>query len=142
MRVPDTPMQAVLNALDALDLDSAVGMFAPDGTLTTLFGDETAEGHDRIRAVLGEFLQGLRSNEHAIVAEWNPEDGVWIAEMSATYELSDFSRRGPFRRAIILRTGSAGITDMRIYGAHERPLSETGRPYEEVRAAGGWLPTL
>jgi hypothetical protein len=142
MRVPDTPMQAVLNALDTLDLDSAVGMFAPDGTLTTLFGDETAQGHERIRAVLGEFLQGLRASQHATVSEWNPEDDLWIAEMTATYELSDYSRRGPFRRAIILRAGAAGITEMRIYGAHERPLSEAGRPYEEVRVAGGWLPTL
>jgi limonene-1,2-epoxide hydrolase len=142
MRVSDTPMQAILNALDALDLEAAVEMFAPDATLTTLFGDETAQGHDRIRAVLGEFLQGLHTTNHALVSEWNPEAGVWIAEMSATYELSDYSRRGPFRRAIILRVGDGGITDMRIYGAHERPLSESGRPYEEVRAAGGWLPTL
>jgi hypothetical protein len=134
-------MQAVLRALDALDLDGAVGLFAPDGSLTTLFGD-TAQGHDRIRAALEVFLQGLRANHHEVTAEWNPEDGVWIAEMSATYELSDFSRRGPYRRAIILRAGEAGIVDLSIYGGHELPLSESGRHYEEVRAAGGWLPTL
>lgn len=141
MPVPDSPMQAVLNALDALDLDAAVGMFAVDGTLTTLFG-ETVQGRDRIRAALGTFLQGLRSNSHVLTAEWNPEDGVWIAEMIATYELSDFSRRGPYHRAIILRAGDAGIDEMTIYGAHELPLSESGRHYEEVHAAGGWLPTL
>ena len=90
-------MQAVLRALDALDLEAAVGLFAPDGSLTTLFG-ETEQGHDRIRAAFGAFLQGLRANHHEVTSEWNPEDGVWIAEMSATYELSDFSRRGPYQR--------------------------------------------
>jgi hypothetical protein len=141
MRVPDTPMQAVLSALDALDLDGVVAMFAPDGSLTTLFG-ESAQGHDRIRAALGAFLEGLRSNHHEISSEWNPEDGVWIAEMSATYELSDFSRRGPYQRAIILRAGAAGIAEMRIYGGHELPLGDSGRHYEEVHTPGGWLPTL
>src|SRR5579862_4474605 len=101
-------MQAVLRALDALDLDGAVALFAPDGSLTTVFG-ETASGRDRIRAVLGGFLSELRGSRHDVTSEWNPEEGVWIAEMTSSYELSDYSRRGPYARAIILRTGADGI---------------------------------
>jgi hypothetical protein len=141
LRVPDTPMQQVLSALDALDLDRAVALFAPDASLTTDFGDK-AVGRDRVRDVLGEFLHELRATHHEITTEWHPEDEVWIAEMSATYELSDYSRRGPYQRAMILRVGDGGIEDMRIYGAHEVRLSEAGRQYAEVRAPGGWLPTL
>lgn len=134
-------MQATLSALDALDLEAAVDMFASDGSLTTVFG-ETASGRDRIREVLGVFLAGLRGSRHELTSEWNPEEGVWVAEMSASYELTDYSRRGPYARAIILRTGADGVEQMRIYGAHELPLAESGRAYSEVRGAHGWLPTL
>jgi hypothetical protein len=134
-------MQAVLRALDAIDIEGTVALFASDATLTTVFG-ETAEGRERIRAVLGAFLEGLRGSRHEVTSEWNPEGGVWVAEMSASYELSDYSRRGPYARAIILRSGAEGIERMRIYGAHELPLAESGRAYSEVRSAHGWLPTL
>ena len=46
--------------------------------------------------------------------------------MSATYELTDFSRRGPYTRAMILRAGDAGIEQLHIYGAHEQSLDEEG----------------
>ena len=134
-------MHEFLRALDALDLDSAVALFAPDASLTTAYGD-AAEGRDRVRDVLGTLLRELRATHHEVTAEWHPEDGVWIAEMSATYELDDYSQRGPFQRAIIVRASDGGITEMRIYGAHELRLPEAGRQYAEVRAAGGWLPTL
>jgi hypothetical protein len=134
-------MQAALRALDALDLEGSVAMFAPDCSLTTVFG-ETASGRDSVRDVLGRFLRELRSSRHELTSEWNPEDGVWVAEMSASYELSDYSQRGPYARAIILRTGADGIELMHIYGAHELPLAESGRAYAEVRGAHGWLPTL
>lgn len=140
--MPDTPIQAVLHALDALDLEGAVELFAPDGRLTTVFGN-TAAGTDQVRTVLGAFLQGLRSAHHTVVAEWNPEDGIWVAKVSGTYELADYSRHGPYERAFILRAREAGIEELRIYGQHELPLSETGRGYTEVRdARHGWLPTL
>jgi hypothetical protein len=134
-------MQATLRALDALDLDDSVALFAPDASLTTVFG-ETASGRERVREVLGGFFVGLRASQHEVTSEWNPEEDIWIAEMSASYELSDYSRRGPYARAIILRTGADGIEQMRIYGAHELPLGESGRAYSEVRGAHGWLPTL
>ena len=134
-------MQAVLRALDALDSDTAVALFAPDASLTTVFG-ESASGRDRVSDLLRAFVSELRSAQHEVGNEWNPEAGVWIAEMSATYELSDYSRRGPYQRAIFLRAGEEGIEQMRIYGAHESPLAQAGHAYSEVRGAHGWLPTL
>src|SRR5579863_640465 len=116
-------MQAVLRALDALDLEAAVALFAPDASLSTLFG-ETASGRDRVREVLGQFLGELRASHHDVGAEWNPEPGVWLAEMSATYELADFSRRGPYGRVMVLREGKDGIEQLRIYGGHELPLAQ------------------
>ena len=139
--MPETPLQAVLRALDALDLEGAVALFAPDGSLTTVFGD-TASGRERVGEELRPFLGGLRSSRHELASEWNPEAGVWVAEVSASYELSDYSRRGPYARAIVLRSGAAGIKQLRIYGAHELPLTETGRAYTEVHGPHGWLPTL
>lgn len=134
-------MQAVLRALDALDLETAVALFAPDASLSTLFG-ETATGRDRVHELLGAFLRELRATHHQVSAEWNPEPGVWLAEMSATYELADFSRRGPYGRVMVLHAGDDGIEQLRIYGAHELPLAEDGRAYENVRGPHGWLPTL
>ena len=137
----DTPIQQMLRAVDALDLDAVVALFTADASLTTAFGD-AVEGRDRVRDVLGEFLRELRATHHEITTEWHPADEVWIAEMSATYELSDYGRRGPYQRAIFLRVVDGSIAAMRIYGAHELRLGEAGRPYAEVRAPGGWLPTL
>lgn len=137
-----SPIQAYLGTLDAIDLDGTVELFAPDGLLTTLFG-ERAQGSDQIRAVMERFLGGLRSTTHALESEWNPEPGLWIATVTARYELSDYSHRGPYERALIVRAGDAGITELRTYGQHELPLSESGRPYAEVHGAHhGWLPTL
>lgn len=137
----DTPTQRFVRALDALDLEAAVALFAPGASLSMLFG-ETAMGRDRVHEVLGEFLGGLRANHHELTAEWNPEPDVWLAEMSATYELADFSRRGPYGRVMVLRAGDDGIKELRTYGAHELPLAQDGRSYENVRGPHGWLPTL
>lgn len=139
--MPETPLLAVLRALDALDLDAAVALFAPDGCLETLYG-QRAEGRDQVRRFLGGFFAGLRATHRELTSQWNPEEGVWLGELSASYELSDRSRRGPYRRAIILRSGAEGITELCLYGAHELPLSEAGRAYAEVRGADGWMPTL
>lgn len=134
-------MQATLRALGSLDLDAATALFAPDASLTTVLG-HTASGRDQVRVELGMLMRELRAMRHHVTSQWNPEDGVWIAEMSATYELSDYSERGPYLRVMILRAGDAGIEQLRIYGAHELPMAEAGRPYGEVRGPHGWLPTL
>ena len=49
-------MQAVLQAIDSLDLDGAVALFATEGSLMSVFGD-TAAGRQQVRAVLGAFLR-------------------------------------------------------------------------------------
>jgi SnoaL-like domain len=139
--VPETPIQEMVRALSAVDLEGALALFAPDGSLTNAFG-ETASGSDEVRLLLGTFLHGLRAANYEVTAEWNPESGVWIAEMSASYELTDYSRRGPYGRAMILRLSENGIELMRVYGDRELPLAEEGRPYENVRGPHGWLPTL
>lgn len=117
-----------------------MSMFAPNPSVMTPFGAE-ATGYEQVREALSEFFGELRTTEHLIAAEWNPEPGVWVAELSATYELQDYSRRGPYRRAVVVRAGDDGVTQLRIYGSHELPLLETGE-YQEVRGPHGWLPTL
>ena len=136
----DSPMGAVLDALDSLDLESALRLFAPDGSFMTAFGAE-ANGFDHVRDELIAFFSGLRGCAHAVETEWHPEPTVWIAELIATYELRDYSQRGPYRRVIVLRQGGDGIKSLRIYGAHEQPLAES-ESYQEVRGPHGWLPTL
>jgi hypothetical protein len=137
----ESPIRAFLSAIDALDLTISVSLFAPHATLSTPFGAQAA-GLEQVRGQLASFLAGLRTTEHDVNSSWNPEPGVWIAEVSATYELTDLSRRGPYQRVIIVRAGAEGMTSMQIYGAQELPLPESGRAYTNVRGPHGWLPTL
>jgi hypothetical protein len=139
--VDDSPIEQFLRACDALDLEAATALFSPRATLVTNF-DDRAEGAEQVRGELEQFFAGLRGTRHRVESAWHPEPDVWIAELTATYELTDFSERGPYRRVVVARADGDGITDMRIYGAHELPLSEAGRGYEEVRGPHGWLPTL
>ena len=141
MRVTESPIGALLRAFDVLDAEAAIALFAPDGTVMTTFGEE-ATGIDGVRRVIEALFAELRATTHSVSAEWNPEPGVWIAELSATYDLTDYSRRGPYKRAIVLRADNGRIAELRMYGAHELRLSEGGRAYEDVRGPHGWLPTL
>lgn len=137
----DSALIAVLAAIDSLDLDTTMSLFAADATFHTTYGEQ-AVGREQVRGELGTFLGELRSTQHEVTSLWNPEPDVWIAEMLATYELSDFSRRGPYGRVFVARTGDEGIEQLRIYGSHELPLPESGLQYREVRGPHGWLPTL
>jgi len=137
----DSPIQAFLAAMTTPDVDAALSLFAPDAILGTAFGVE-ASGLENVKTELGNYFAELRSAEHDVRAQWHPEPGVWIAELSATYELTDFSKRGPYRRAIIVRAGDDGIHELRIFGAHEPRLSDSGLTYQDVRGPHGWLPTL
>jgi hypothetical protein len=137
----DSPIPPFLRAVDALDLEAAMSLFDPAAVLAMPFGEE-AVGEQQLRGVLDNFLAELRGTQHDLTSEWNPEPGVWIAEFSATYELKDFSRRGPYKRAVFVRTRADKIEHMTFYGAHEVPLSDEGRPYTNVRGPHGWLPTL
>ena len=138
----DSPIAAVLRAVDALDIEACVSLLAPGCRLLATDG-RVAEGVAQARALLGDFLGELNRTTHRVTAEWNPEPGVWIAELEATYELRDRGRHGPYPRVMVVRAGQDGITDLRFYGSHEPPLSDSERPYEEVRSGSGrWLPTL
>jgi hypothetical protein len=138
--VAGSPISVVLDALDALDIDALVAQLAPGSCLLRTDG-RAAEGTDEVRSALGEFVSELYGTTHSISDEWHPEDGVWIAEMEATYEMKNGTRHGPYKRAVVLRADERGITDIRFYGSHELPLN-AHRPYQEVRAGTHWLPTL
>jgi hypothetical protein len=90
---------------------------------------------------MAEFLGQLRATAHTITAQWH-EDDAWIAEVEATYELKDRTRLAAMPRAFILRVGPAGWTDLRVYGAHERPLAESRARDEGMRIGGHWIPPL
>jgi len=137
----DSPIPAFLRAVDALDLEAVMALFAPAAVLAMPFGQEVT-GEQQIRSELREFIAELRATQHDLTSEWNPEPGVWIAEFTATYELKDFSCRGPYKRAVIVHAGDDTVERMSIYGAHELPLPEEGHPYTNVRGPHGWLPTL
>jgi hypothetical protein len=137
----DSPITGVLRAIDTLDLDAALAMFADTGTLLRTDG-RSAKGIVEVRATLAEFFSQLRATSHEVSSEWHPEPDVWIAQLSATYELTDFGRHGPYPRAVVLRTSPSGIVELSFYGSHELPLQATTDSYQDVYAAGRWMPTL
>ncbi len=136
----ESPIDRLLAALDALDLDAAMALVAPDCRLLTADG-RRAEGTEAVRRLLGEFLATLRSTRHVITAQWH-QDNVWIAEVEATYELQDRLRLGRLPRAFVLRDGPDGVIDVRVYGAHERPLAEHRTGDEGMWVQNRWIPPL
>jgi len=98
-------------------------------------------GTSGMRELLTDFVTALRSSTHRVTAEWH-EDDVWIAEVDATYELRDLTRLGVLPRAFIVRAGTEGLSDVRVYGAHERPLGELSSREHEMRLGGQWIPPL
>jgi hypothetical protein len=136
----ESPIDRLLAALDALDLDAAMALVAPDCRLLTADG-RRAEGAEAVRRLLAEFLATLRSTRHVITAQWH-QDNVWIAEVAATYELQDRLRLGRLPRAFVLRDGPDGVIDVRVYGAHERPLAEHRTGDEGMWVQNRWIPPL
>jgi SnoaL-like domain len=137
----ESPIAGVLRALDNLDAAGVVALMAPDARLLTVDGRH-AEGRDAVAELLTEFFGQLRSMTHRIVDEWHPE-GVWIAEIDASYELRDWLELKALPRVFIVRGGAGGVTDMRVYGAHERPLAQHGgEDPRGLRVGGHWLPPL
>jgi len=130
-----------MRAMDALDIDAATALFAPDAEVWTVYG-RNGNGVDEVRALLAELLGDLRSRCHEMSSELNSGPNVWVAEFTATYEMKDFSKHGPYRRIVVLRMGPGGIEQMHMYGSHELPLPLVEPGYQEVRASHGWLPTL
>jgi hypothetical protein len=136
----ESPIARLLDAIDRLDADAAVALFSPDARLLTTDGRE-ARGIEAVRALLTTFLGALRSVSYRITGEWHDGD-VWIAEFECEYELRDQSLTGPLLRALVLRQGSDGITDVRVYGAHERDIAEGPSGDEGMWIGGRWMPPL
>jgi hypothetical protein len=138
--VPDQPIEQLLRAVDELDVEGVIALAAPDVRLLTVDGRRSV-GTTGMRELLTDFLASLRSSTHRITAQWH-EDDVWIAEVDATYELKDLTRLGVLPRAFIVRGGPEGLSDVRVYGAHERPLAELSSREHEMRLGGHWIPPL
>jgi hypothetical protein len=138
--VQDQPIEQLLRAVDELDVEGVLMLAAPDVRLLTADGRRAA-GTAGMRELLTDFLTALRSSTHRITAQWH-EDDVWIAEVDATYELTDLTRLGVLPRAFIVRAGPDGLSDVRVYGAHERPLGELRSREHEMRLGGHWIPPL
>ncbi len=107
---------------------------APDCHFATVDGRH-AEGRDAVRQLLGAFLSTLRSTHHQIISQWHQDD-AWIAEIEADYELQDRTRIDGRLRAFVLRTGTDGIREVRVYGANERPLTDHRTGYVPARLGG------
>lgn len=136
----ESPIKQLLGALDNLDLEAALARFAPNGRLLTADG-RRAEGIDAVRAVVADYLSSLRSASHRITVEWH-EEGVWIAEVEGDYELKDWFRMDGLPRAFVLYEDPDGITDLHVYGAHERPLAEHRTGEEGMWVGERWIPPL
>jgi hypothetical protein len=135
--VDRSPIVDLLAALDKLDLDAAMSLCTSDCHVMTADGRH-AQGQDAVRELLGTFLSQLRSMNHEILSLWHVKD-AWIAELVADYELNDWSKIERLPRAIVLRVGADGISDVRIYGAHEQQLSEHRGGDQAVRIGGRLL---
>lgn len=128
----ESRMESFLELVDGLDLAAITAAFAPTGRVLTADG-RRAEGTAEIEKVLGEFVSGLRSSSHRITAQWKQDD-IWIAEVEADYELRDWMEIKALPRAMFLREGADGITELHVYGAHEHPISE-----HRTGAEGMWI---
>jgi len=135
-----SPIKLLLEALDRLDAEAALSMLAPDCRLLTADG-RRAHGVSAAGALLRDFLGALRSTSHRITSEWHVDD-VWIAEVEASYQLEDWLELGALPRAFVLRGGPDGIEDLRVYGAHEHPLTEHHTGEEGMWVGGRWIPPL
>lgn len=136
----ESPIVQLLEAVDRLDVDAVMALVAPDGRFLTADG-RRAEGAQAVRALLTDFLATLRSTSHEIKAQWHQED-VWIAEVEAKYELKDWLQTRALPRAFFIRQGPGGLADVRVYGAHERPLTDHRTGDEGMWIGERWVPPL
>jgi hypothetical protein len=138
--VSGSPIERLVEAMDGLDVEALATLFTPGGRLMTADG-RTAEGAEAVRALLNEFFGELRSTTHRVTAEWH-QDNVWIAEIDASYELRDWLQLNDLRRVFVVREGPEGIDDMRVYGAHERALTDHRTGEEGMWVGMRWIPPL
>lgn len=135
-----TPIERLLAAVDGRDLEGAMALMEPDARFLAADGSR-AEGKEAVLGVLTAFLATVRSTRHRITSQWHIGD-VWIAEVDGDYELQDYLQLKALPRAFVLREGAEGIFDLRVYGAHERPLAEHRTGEEGMWIGERWIPPL
>jgi hypothetical protein len=135
-----SPIEQVLQAVENRDLDALVGLLAPEVSLLTADG-RRAQGREAARELLTRFLGELRSSSHRVTGQWHVDD-MWIAETDASYELRDWLKIEDLPRAFIARISPAGIADLRVYGAHEQPLTDHPTGEEGMWIGTRWIPPL
>jgi hypothetical protein len=128
----ESPIEQLLAACDKRDADLVMALCAPDIRFRTADGRH-AEGTQAVRELLASFLSTLRSTHHRLLTQWHIGE-MWIAEVEADYELEDWLQLKALPRAFFLRASAEGIAELRVYGAHERPLTEHDRGEE-----GTWI---
>jgi hypothetical protein len=138
--VNDSPIDRLLAAIDRLDLEAALALVAPTCRMLAVDG-RRANGSEAMRELLSDFFATLRSMRHHITAQWHVDD-VWIAEVDGSYELMDWLQVNALPRAFVLRDGPDGFVDLRVYGAHERPLTDHRTGEEGMRISERWIPPL
>lgn len=136
----DSPIDRLLAAVDSLNVEAAIALVAPDCQMLAVDGTR-ANGSEAIRKLLTDFFATLRSMRHHITAQWHVDD-VWIAEINGSYELTDWLQLNGLPRAFVLRDGPDGFLDLRVYGAHERPLTDHRTGEEGMRIGERWIPPL
>ena len=136
----NSPIEQLLEAIDRLDVDGVSALLAPDARCLSADG-RRAEGREAVRELIGDLLTRLRSATHRITSQWRVDD-VWIAEVDANYELQDWLQLNDLPRVFVLRMGAEGIADLRVYGAHEHPLTEHRTGEEGMWVGSRWIPPL
>jgi hypothetical protein len=138
--VIDSPIERLLAAVDRLDVDAAIALAAPTCRMLAVDGTR-ADGSEAMRKLLSNFFGSLRSMTHHITAQWHV-DNVWIAEVEGSYELMDWLQLNALPRAFVVRDGPDGFVDLRVYGAHERPLTDHRTGEEGMLIGERWIPPL
>ena len=136
----ESPIEQLLGAVDELDVEAVMALLGPEPRFLTADGRRAA-GSEAVRALLTELLATLRSTTHRITAQWHVDD-VWIAEIDADYELQDYLELKTLPRVFILRTRDGGSADLRVYGAHEHPLTDHRTGEEGMWIGTRWIPPL
>jgi len=137
--VTQSPLEQLLGALDRLDVDGTVALFAPDVRMMLADG-RRATGSEQARELIASFMAQLRATGHRITAQWHQDD-TWIAESDSSYELRDHLQL-QVPRAFFVRANTTGIFEMRVYGAHEQALADHDPDAGGIRVGGHWLPPL
>ncbi len=135
-----SPLEQLLAAIDALDVEAVMALVGSDPRFAAADGRRAA-GTAEVRKLVTELLAELRSTTHRITAKWHVDD-VWIAEVDADYELRDYLELKTLPRVFILRAGEGESADLRVYGAHERPLTDHRTGEEGMWIRARWVPPL